>query len=542
MAVKVPPLLHKMSMAAQKAWYKKHGMEMPKAETGRSAAQAKKDVGEINKKKARQAAIAAAAAASKKNKELVSSSERVRQMAQRRREGGEGLGGGLETNRDIISYVRAGGTIKAGRLGEENIQEGNPATKEKLKNYVRGLGVKATIKGLVPFDQRHSPLRSGRKVLQTKTTAQLKQEEVQLDEVTKQEAEKALGGPVKTRTGSEPKGKLPLGFRSARNLARKAMKKGGPVNETGEYTIIGHAPEHSIDVDPTPADALKPMKRKKPVQYKSGMRNGAVKESIEEEKMNRGKVLAKAIMKKQSTHPIAQTFGEEIVNEEPKDAADAGEYDYEGDMAKSQLRSILTHAKRLHDMLEDQSNLPEWVQSKITLAQDYILTAADYMEGEMNEEKKGTASYPLLKAGEKLKPMKLKVAEEVEQIDELKKSTLASYVNKAANQVRAKTGIAASFETQGTRKRDPENKAAYMGLAKDFRQGAKKRLTGIEKATVKLAKEEAEQVTEAEGKVAVTPKEKELAAHHGDKSRITFGDVLKARLKSAAEKAMKKGN
>lgn len=67
---------------------------------------------------------------------------------------------------------------------------------------------------------------------------------------------------------------------------------------------------------------------------------------------------------------------------------DKGEYDYEGDMAKSQLRSILVNAKRLHDMLKPESNLPEWVQSKITLAEDYILTAANYMEGEMNEEMK----------------------------------------------------------------------------------------------------------------------------------------------------------
>ncbi len=167
----------------------------------------------------------------------------------------------------------------------------------------------------------------------------------------------------------------------------------------------------------------------------------------------------------------------------------------------------------------------------------------------VKEEKGGTESYPLLKKGEKMKPMKIgegfdtdpkdiaaylvdrhgkgkvtmdhieayerrrdshrpiekhevmkhvkKMSEEVEQIDELKKSTLASYVNKAANQVRAKTGIAASFETQGTRKKDPEDYEAYMDAAKDFRQGAKKRLTGIEKATAKLAKEEVEQVDEA---------------------------------------------
>ena len=37
--VKVPPLLHKRSITAQKAWYKKHGMEMPQE---RSAAGAKK--------------------------------------------------------------------------------------------------------------------------------------------------------------------------------------------------------------------------------------------------------------------------------------------------------------------------------------------------------------------------------------------------------------------------------------------------------------------------------------------------------------------
>ena len=36
----------------------------------------------------------------------------------------------------------------------------------------------------------------------------------------------------------------------------------------------------------------------------------------------------------------------------------------------------------------------------------------------------------------------------------------------------------------------------------------------------------------------IAEKEKELAAHHGDKTRITYGDVIKARLKSAAAKKM----
>jgi len=68
------------------------------------------------------------------------------------------------------------------------------------------------------------------------------------------------------------------------------------------------------------------------------------------------------------------------------ESKDSGEYDYEGDMAMSQLKSVITNAKKLHDMLKPNTNLPEWVQSKITLAEDYIVTAANYMESELSEE------------------------------------------------------------------------------------------------------------------------------------------------------------
>jgi hypothetical protein len=69
-------------------------------------------------------------------------------------------------------------------------------------------------------------------------------------------------------------------------------------------------------------------------------------------------------------------------------AKEKQEYDYEGDMAMSQLKSIIANAQRIHDMLERDTNIPEWVQSKITLAEDYITTAANYMQGEMKEEAK----------------------------------------------------------------------------------------------------------------------------------------------------------
>jgi hypothetical protein len=62
-----------------------------------------------------------------------------------------------------------------------------------------------------------------------------------------------------------------------------------------------------------------------------------------------------------------------------KENYDRGEYDYEGDMAKTQLKGIIRNAQELHDMLQPADNLPEWVQSKITMAADYVQTATDYM-------------------------------------------------------------------------------------------------------------------------------------------------------------------
>jgi hypothetical protein len=58
---------------------------------------------------------------------------------------------------------------------------------------------------------------------------------------------------------------------------------------------------------------------------------------------------------------------------------DKGEYDREGDMAKEQLHTIEMAAEELASILSDDENLPEWVQSKITKAMDYVDTARDYM-------------------------------------------------------------------------------------------------------------------------------------------------------------------
>jgi hypothetical protein len=67
------------------------------------------------------------------------------------------------------------------------------------------------------------------------------------------------------------------------------------------------------------------------------------------------------------------------------EAKDEREYGYEGDMALNQLKTLVRCAEMIEDMLKPDTDMPEWVQSKITLATDYIQTAADYMYSELKE-------------------------------------------------------------------------------------------------------------------------------------------------------------
>ena len=58
------------------------------------------------------------------------------------------------------------------------------------------------------------------------------------------------------------------------------------------------------------------------------------------------------------------------------------EVDDEGNMAKSELRMIASRAQEMISMLDDNTQLEGWVQSKITKAEDYINSVYDYMKGQ----------------------------------------------------------------------------------------------------------------------------------------------------------------
>ena len=61
------------------------------------------------------------------------------------------------------------------------------------------------------------------------------------------------------------------------------------------------------------------------------------------------------------------------------------EKDHEYSMARSELSTIISAARRLKKKMKGEGSIEAWVQSKITKAADYIDTAADYVEsGEHN--------------------------------------------------------------------------------------------------------------------------------------------------------------
>lgn len=66
-----------------------------------------------------------------------------------------------------------------------------------------------------------------------------------------------------------------------------------------------------------------------------------------------------------------------------------GEPDEEGAMARSQLLKLAKYSAALMDMMNDDTQLPAWVQAKITKSASYLGAVKHFIEGELelNEDK-----------------------------------------------------------------------------------------------------------------------------------------------------------
>ena len=56
-------------------------------------------------------------------------------------------------------------------------------------------------------------------------------------------------------------------------------------------------------------------------------------------------------------------------------------------MTRSQLYKVANYAQELHDMLNDEDDLPEWVQSKISVMDNDIGKIKHYLEYKILRDK-----------------------------------------------------------------------------------------------------------------------------------------------------------
>ena len=368
MAVKIPPLLSKMSKSAQKAWYKRNNMEMPDEPVERSAAAAKKV--KIAPRKASDVKPDSVRA--------INTARMAAYMAKGGRApiGAAGSGGNsvmagsnMSTVRGMISGIKAGFNPKVSldpyeserakkigprslKLKKESVDEAK--NKDKKNQYVRQVGLKAMKAGKVDPARGHSPTRFGREILK-------KEEVEQVDE---------LSTDLLTR------------------YKKKAAVQASAADKAGDY--------------------------------------------------NKGNKRFSGIIK-------------------------ATKKQLGNDMKKEEVEQVKEGAK------EDAAELLGGpVKTKPKMPPGKRSPGSRYVRG---------LARKAMKAGMK--------KEEVEQIDELKKSTLASYVGKAAGRLAAASRLQRDFEKDGN-----------TALAGEFEQSAQKKKVGIQKAANKLAKEEVEQVDE----------------------------------------------
>jgi hypothetical protein len=90
-----------------------------------------------------------------------------------------------------------------------------------------------------------------------------------------------------------------------------------------------------------------------------------------------------------------------------------GEYDDEAGMASGSLHTLKRAVDGLMSTIDENDNLPEWCQEKISLAEDYLVTVWDYIqsqkaqgiEPELNEHKKGVKAMKYTKKAKPTNPV-----------------------------------------------------------------------------------------------------------------------------------------
>ena len=116
-----------------------------------------------------------------------------------------------------------------------------------------------------------------------------------------------------------------------------------------------------------------------------------VERKLTDAEMDKREKVAKAIEKDSPDMPMGKKMA--IATNVAKGVKmENDEYDNEGGMALSQLRTAKSAVEDLMASIQEMDNLPEWVQSKLTKAVDYMDSVRDYMASEEGKEPVDEAS------------------------------------------------------------------------------------------------------------------------------------------------------
>ena len=159
-------------------------------------------------------------------------------------------------------------------------------------------------------------------------------------------------------------------------VARRTLKEDIALAETADAGLAAKAEKSGVAIG-----TLRKVYNRGVAAWNSGHRPGTTPQQWGMARVNsyitKGEGTYHGADKDLHEEDVQQIFGalEEVVK-----AIDRGEYDFEGQMARTQLQTIYRNSKDLIDMVSDEDNMPEWVQSKITLAQDYLSSVRDYLQ------------------------------------------------------------------------------------------------------------------------------------------------------------------
>lgn len=202
------------------------------------------------------------------------------------------------------------------------------------------------------------------------------------------------------------------------------------------------------------------------------------------------------------------------LKEQDIDVVDRGEYDREGDMAHGQLHTLKDAAEELCNLVSPDQNLPEWVQSKITKAMDYLDTARDYIKSqremdqeEMAEGSTGDYSAKKARAGKDIgKPGK--------QFAKIAKSAGEKYGSKERGEkvagavlakLRAKEGVEPVEE-----KAVSKAQQKFMGMVHAAQKGEKPASKEVAKVAKSMSKKDAKDFAATKHKGLPEKKKKEV--------------------------------